>query len=559
MRPTPRARHLVAILIFAGASAAAGYFATLDDRLSSMQINIATVSAKRNQPELFSHDPVFGPSNRWRFHTPGFQTPLEMILVPTGYQDLTLPFRAMTGVVSMIYLCGMYALLYRQSRSWSISAFVAVLSSTIIYTLGRSFWGVGSLSSIVPPTTVLAVVPLIALSYLRYENQWRVMLVFAFVGLCGNIHLVSAMNLMIVLLIVYLVRHRFAPSSLPAAAGCLLCALIGALPYGFYYYTLRFADVPGDIHSNTAAVFQAFRVGGLALMYPDMLKSLLNWGLLVLVLLIPAAAVLSRVERFRVRDLGVWVSFGAGALLVSLVLHGLSQLVGILLGQGPPVIDFAQGANLVMLPLYVLFAQALTNLFRIGRSHRTALRWICAAFIAVWMIPSDNLRVPRHISYELATYFVPEDQKPLRVQQLRTRKLRDAELAAVASWARNNTSRGAVFLIDSAEFRMLSRRSIAACRDDVKYFYYVTPWDLDKWQQRVERQRSVLRSPGGKTSDLAITQFIDKLSKEEFRDVTEWYVILRIKDAPDTPGSLQPIIADAWGDFYRLYRAEQIP
>jgi len=559
MRPIPRARHLVALLIFAGASAAAGYFAMLDDRLSSMQINIATVAAKRHNPELFPHDPVFGSSDRWRFHTPGFQTPLEMILVPTGYQDLTLPFRAMTGVVSMIYLCGMYALLYRQSRSWSISAFVAVLSSTIVYTLGRSFWGVGSLGSIVPPTALLAIVPLIVLSYLRYENQWRIVLVFAFIGICGNIHLVSAMNLTIVLLIVYLARHRFSPSSFPTAAGCLLCTILGALPYGFYYYNLRFANVPGDIQSNTAAVLQAFRVGGLALMYPDMLKGLLNWLLMVLVLLIPAAAVLSRVERFRVRDLGVWVSLGAGAFFVSLVLHGLSQLLGVLLGQAPPVIDFAQGANLVMLPLYVLFAQALTNLFRIARSHRTALRWICTAFIAAWMIPSDNLRVPRHVSYELGTYFIPEDQKPLRIHELRTRKLRNAELSAIANWARSNTPTGAVFLIDSAEFRMLSRRSLAACRDDVKYFYYVTPWDLDRWQQRVERQRSVLRSPGGKTSDLAVARFIDELSRDEFRDVTEWYVVLRSADAPETPGSLHPIVSDGWGDFYRLYRAKLAP
>ena len=96
----------------------------------------------------------------------------------------------------------MYALLYRQTRSWSLSAFVAVLSSAVTYTLGRSYWGIGSLASITPPTLVLAVVPLIVLSYLRYERQWRVLLVFAFIGVCGNLHLVTAANLTIVLLIV---------------------------------------------------------------------------------------------------------------------------------------------------------------------------------------------------------------------------------------------------------------------------------------------------------------------------------------------------------------------
>ncbi len=185
MRPIPRTRHLLAVLIFAGASAAAGYMATIDDRLSKTQIGIASVAVKRHEPELFADDPVFGESGRWRFHTPFLQSLLEVILLPTGYQDLTLPFRALTGVAVMIYLSGMYALLYRQTRSWSLSAFVAVLSSAVTYTLGRSYWGIGSLASITPPTLVLAVVPLIVLSYLRYERQWPVLPLVAFIIVCG--------------------------------------------------------------------------------------------------------------------------------------------------------------------------------------------------------------------------------------------------------------------------------------------------------------------------------------------------------------------------------------
>lgn len=530
-----------------------------DDRLSAMQVNIATVAAKHHESDLFPYDPIFGPSGRWRFHTPAFQAPLEMILVPTDYRDLTLPFRAITGVVTMIYLCGMYALLYRQCRSWSISTYVAVLSSAVTYTLGRSFWGVGSLSSIIPPTMVAVLFPLIVLSYLRYENQWRVVLVFAFVGFCGNLHLVTAMNMTIVLLIVYLCRHRFAFSSWPTAAACAIAALLAAMPYIGYYLHLRYSMTPAGATIHTSAVYQAFRVGRLAVMYPDMLKSLLYWLLLVLALLIPAAAVLSRVERFRVRDLGVWLWLAVGSFFVSLVLHGASQLAGMLRGQAPPIIDFAQGANLLMLPLYVLFAQALTNLFRLIRTHRAALRWACAAFMAAWMLPSDNLRVPRHLGYELASIFMEEDQKPLRVQELRAKKLRDAELAAMAQWASSNTPIDAVFLIDNAEFRMLSRRSIAASRDDVKYFYYVTPWQLDNWQQRVVRQNAVLSPPTGKATDLAIMQFIQELAQDGMEGASEWYVVLGIRAAPDTPGALQPIYGAQWGNFYRLYRAQWIP
>jgi len=556
MRPIPRKRHLLAVMIFAAVSAAAGYMAMVDDHLSNVQVNIATVAAKRNQTNLLPNDPVFGHDTRWRFHTPAFQTPLEMILVPTGYQDLTLPYRAMTGVLTMIFLCGMYALLYRQCRSWSVSTYVAVLSSTITYTLGRGFWGVGTLASVTPQTMVMAIVPLILLAYLRYENQWQLLLVFAVVGLCGNMHFVTAMNLTMVLLVVFLGRHHFSPTCWPMAIGCLLCAMAAAVPYVGYYYHLRFAAVPAGASISPTEVYLAFEVGRLAVLYPDMLKSLLYWLLWVLVLLIPAVAVLARVERFRVRDLGVWVWFAAGAFFVSLVLHGASQLVGALRNQPPPVIDFAQAANLVMLPLYVLFAQALTNLFRMMRSHKVRLRWLCAAFMALWMIPSDNLRVARNAVYQLVAANLPADRQPLRVQELNAARAKDGELANIADWARGNTDPAAVFLIDSAKFRMLSRRSIAASRDDVKYFYYVTPWDLGRWRKRVIRQQDVLDPPGSKASDRKILKFIKALAAEGMTNVPHWYVILRVGKAPTTPGALKPVANQGWGRYYLLYRAE---
>jgi len=556
MRPVPKRRHLLAALIFVACAALAGDFAMLDERLSNTQVSIATVAVKRpNQDDLFKNDPVFGRSDLWRFHTPVYQALMEMVLVPTEYEDVTLPFRAMTGLVVLLYLGGMYVLLYRQCRSWSISALVAVLSTAVTYTLGRSFWGVGSLGSITPPTLVVAMTPLIVLSYLRYQNQWRVLLVFAFIGLCANLHMVTALNLALVLVIVYLGRRRFALSAWPMAIACALAALVLAFPYMWYYAHLRWLSVSTeDVRVSAAVVHEAFRLGNLAVLYPDMLKSLLYWVLLVLVLLIPAAAVLARVERFRVRDLGVWVWLACGAFFVSLVLHGASQLVGVLLDRPPPIIDFARASNLVMLPLYVLFAQALTNLFRLVRRGRGALRWGCAVFLAAWMLPSDNLRVGRHIVYEAATAFMEDEQKPLRVQQLARKRRRRAELAEIARWARWNTPADAMFLTDRAEFRMMSRRSILASSDDVKYYYYVTPWRLGAWMDRLVRQKAVLSAPAGTSDPHAAVKFVADLRAEDFEAVTEWYVILNAANAPETPEQMQPVTGGSWGVHYRLYR-----
>ncbi|MCK4603047.1 MAG: hypothetical protein KAU28_11310, partial [Phycisphaerae bacterium] len=513
-------------------------------------INIATVAIKRHQPNLFANDQVFGASGRWRFHTPLHQALLEMILVPSGYQDLTLPFRAIAGVVAMIYLCGMYALLYRQCRSWSISTFVAVLSSAVVYTFGRSTWGVGSLSSITAWTLYLAVCPLIVLALLRHERQWKLILVFGFIGLLGNIHLVAAMNLTIVLLIVYLVRRRFAPAAWAMAVVCGLCALLAVGPYLWYCFKLR-----GEVAVvSMEAVREALQVADVDVLYPDILRTLKNWFLFAAVLGVPAAVVLPRVERFRVRDLSAWVSLAVGGLFVAFGLHAVSQLIGDVQGKAPPVIDFFHAASLVMLPLYVLFAQALTNIFRMVRTHRSWLRWLCAALMAAWIIPSDNFRLPRHAALDKATMFMKEADKPRRVRKHHDRIARRAELERVGQWARYNTDRNAVFLVDLPEFRMLSRRAIAACTDDLWYAYHLAPARLAEWTARIAEQRALLYPPTGTADLIALQRFADKLAATEmFEEAEGWFVVLRADVTPEKT-TIEEIEPDGWGRFYRIYR-----
>ena len=531
--------------------------AFLDDHLSDTQIAIATAAVRRNQPDLFAGDGVFG-TGLWQFNTPAFQGILELGLVPTGYRDVTFPFRAMAGAAVMIYLCGMYALVYRQCRSWSVSAFVAVLSSAVTYALGRSFWGVGSLASITPPALCLILTPLIMVAFLRYGRQWRLLLVFGFVGLCGNLHMVTALNLTIVLLIVYLGWRRFSPSAWPMAAGCGFCALLGGLPYAAYYVGLRWSMTPPDAQVSTAAVIEALRLGKAYVLYPDLLKSLLNWLVVIGLLLIPAAAVLSRVERFRTRNLGIWVWFAAASLFVALGLQGISQFVGSLEGKAPPVIDFVAASSLIMLPLYVLFAQALTNLFRLARRHRVWVRWACAAMAAAWLIPSENLRVARHAVYNAAASFMDEADKPLRIQEIQKGRQERIELARIAHWARDpdHTATNALFLTDDTEFRMLARRGILASADDVSFFYYMAPWRLESWSHMVRDQAAVIRPKAGAKADPhAMKRFADELAKRpEYAAVGQWYAILKASAGPEQPEPIQPVTSEGWGKHYLLYR-----
>lgn len=565
MRPVPESRHLWAVMIFAAVAAAAGYFASVDDQVSDSQINIASAAVKRHDPGSFPHDPVFGERQLWRFHTPAFQGLMELVLVPTDYQDLMLPFRALAGIVTMVYLCGMYALLYWQCRSWSVAAFVAVLSTRYIETLGGGMWGVGPLQAVTPTGLCLAVVPLVLLAFLRYSEpraadsgsaQWRLLLVFAAVGMMGNLHLVTAMNLTIVLLIAYVARQRFSPRCLPMAIGCGLAALVAALPYAWYYFSLRATMGRGDPEPALAAVREALQIGQLAVFYPGMLKVLLDWRLLVaaLVLVVPAAAVLGRVERFRAENVGVWVALAGGSLFAALGLHGASQFAGWAMGAPPPVIDFPQASSLLMPPLYVLLAQALTSLFRLVRTHRALIRWACAILLGAWLIPADNLRVARHMVADLATAFMDEADKPAYVVRYKDHGARGRELEAIGRWACLRDK--SLYITDHSDFRVLARRPIVAAPNDARYFCYLTPGRLDWWVRRYHAQEQVLHPSTGRADGDALAQFVAELLVKDptLKDITEWYVVLRASSAPEKPGPLQSVEGPGWGQHYRLYR-----
>ena len=575
MRPVPKPRHPLAVLLLAAVAAFYGYQAAFDDRLSDTQVNIACAAIKRQRPETaFRHDPIYGAGELWKFHTPAYHGLLELALVPTGYQDLRWPFRAMAGVLAMVYLCGMYALLYAQCRSWSVSAFVAVLSSRVVEALGGGLWGIGPLESITPAGMVLAVSPLAVLALVRYSRRdreaawpWRLMLLFGVIGLLGNIHLVTAMNLTGVLLIAYVCERRLAPRALAVAAGCGACALLGALPYAGYYFALRahLAAASGPATSET--IHAALRAGRLAVLYPEMLKELLDWRLLAgaLVLGVPAGAALLGLERYRVSRRALWGWMLAAAGPVAFGLHGASQLIGAVRDAAPPAIDFLHASCLLLLPLYVLLAQELTALFRLARDHRKLLRWLCAAVAAAWLLPADNFRVARHAAVDLlvATFPRPpqDDSAPWRyvsglydyAERHRERRQRAEELEAVAAYARGRDN--AVWLTDQSEFRMQARRAIAVGPTDVRYYYYLCPGRLGEWMERFRRQDELLHPPAGPADPGAIARFVDEQAARSDRPPpAEWYVLLRAASAPQDPAPLESIQGGSWGRHWRVYR-----
>lgn len=558
MRPVPSTKHVLSVVIFLAVSTGSGYLAWKDHRLSEEQVSFATAAVKRHQPDLLQYDTVYGDvhaQGRLRqLHTPVFLSLMELSLIPTNYEDLTLPFRVGVAPFVFVYLCGMYALLWRQTRSSTISAFVAILSTTIIHTFGDWFWGIGTLASITPQGVLIAVSPLLLLSYLQNAHRPQVVVTFGAIGLCANLHLISAMNLALILLAVHLGRNRFSPRALVLGVGCVVFFVVGACPYLLYFLLLRWsiAAGAGDPTVSTRAVLQALRNSELAVLYPELLRSLLNWSLYVAALAVPAGVLLWRIERFRTRNLDLWLWMAGMAMFVALGLHGLNQWLGRLGDSAPPMIDFIQASSWVMLPLYVILAQALTHLFRMVQKHRRYLRYAFGLILIAWMLPSDNLRLVRHKLYGLATSFLDESHRPMRVQEINEQAAEDAELQALASWAGSQTDRDALFVTGQCEFRMFSRRGILACRDDIRMFYYLAPWLLGEWNDLLLKQYRWLNPPFDPRN--LYTHISSLAATPPYRGVPEWYVLVSAKIPTADVLPLQEIHSDRWGAYWRVLR-----
>jgi hypothetical protein len=245
----------------------------------------------------------------------------------------------------------------------------------------------------------------------------------------------------------------------------------------------------------------------------------------------------------------------AGAALVAFGLHGVSQFIGYLRGESPPVIDFYRAAGLLLLPLYVLMAQGLTNLFRLVRKMRGVLRWVLAAVLVAWMLPADNFRTLRHMAYERLPALADE-----RMTELQEHDERQRALEAVGAWAAESTDQRAMFLVDQPQFRVLSRRSVLGLRNDVEYLYYLASHKLDGWMRRFGRQQQLLHPPGGQIDPAAIMKFIRQVGPDAGGEApSQWYLVIRAGAAPPQHGELQPINSPQWDAFFRVYRVPMSP
>lgn len=555
MRPIPAKRHHWAVIGLTAVVAANTALVFRQVNITDDQANMLAEVFKRNDPGLYAADEVFGPTGPaapWRAREPGWRALLGGAAWLGGAADPLNAFRILSAASLLVYLLGAYALLYRQTRSTSTAALVAAMSMAI-FSVRRPYWGAGPIFAVTPATLYLAAVPLLVMGFLRLRRRWSVLAVFFLAGLCGNIHLHSAVNLVLVLALALVASERFRPRAWALGALSVVAAAIGAAPAIYHCQAALRAGGALTTEMTISQFRGILELAGLNVLYPQVLIQGLRWLPVAAALAAPAAIVLARAGRYRVRDLRAWLWMLAGAVAVAFGLQGLSQAVGWRLGILPPVIEFFDALRLAMLPLYALFAQAMVHLLRLARRNRNWVRVALGALAAVYLGSSFNTRPVRHIVRDAVAAVAEEEHARDEGPDAQ------AELRAIARWAGRNrhTPPEAVFICGKPEIRLYARRSVLFCPADVRYLYRLAPQRLDRWAQEIRVQRKLLNPPEGTPADAdRIVALVDTYWQRRSAPSAPTYVLIPTRAAPGAALRLREIAPPGaiWGDHWRVYR-----
>lgn len=557
MRPPVRPRHLLAVAIFAAVSALSGYLAMIDDRIDGNQVNMLSWALKLHDDQLYAADPLFESTGFHQAIAPTFVGMTALIMKSTGFLHVLMPLRLLVMLMTAIYLCGMYALLFSQCRSWSVSIFVTILSMAVINTPGGAIWGIGPLETATPMGMCITFIPLIILLFLHFTSvapsMWWLMLVFLVVGLFANIHLQTSVNIMIILLVCLLTERRQGLLSVLSAAACLATAAIGALPC-MLSRSLSYGADGVRPSASVANVFHTLHNNDFDVLYPEIFKPLPEWAIYLAILVIPTVIILTQVKGSGVRNLKFWILFTVAGLFIAFAVQGMLQLLAKSTNT-LPLLGFCQAGGLLMIPVYALFAQALTSLLRLVTSYRSLVQWICAAMMAAWIIPSDNFRVPRRMIYTTVAGLTSEEDRPQRIQRLEDLNRRQQELQALAAWAGNNTDTNAIFLTDESSFRLYSRRAIVAGGGDGRFLFTFDTAALPAWSNRLERQDKLFHPPQGKADLQAIDSMVKELAGQKpYSTASAWYVLLPATLVPEGIEKNRLETPQGCGRYFQVYR-----
>jgi hypothetical protein len=199
---------------------------------NSDQVNIGIMELKLTDATLYRRDYAFHNTDLFQFYTPHFISLVSILKKITGSFELGLV--VLMPPIMMVYLSGMFFLVHWFTRSASISFLMAVVSSFPAWTIAVTFWGVTGLETIMPRTLFLMFAPglfLLLIIWLEDKGSWwRLPLLLLGTGLLANVHPVSGLVVVQLMLSLILLVRGLSRRTVAILALSGLAALLGALP-----------------------------------------------------------------------------------------------------------------------------------------------------------------------------------------------------------------------------------------------------------------------------------------------------------------------------------------
>jgi len=173
-------------------------------------------------PAVRKSEPAF-------MHSLTFIISIRVLNALTGHTAVTIKLLLLPKLI--IYLLGIYALLYYLTKRMVPSVLVSILSIVPRF-MPDDHWGIGPVFSSEPKCFVYAFAPLVILLFLKYRHDLMAMCLLYFgVGCLGNIHPGIALNISLLLSFTQLWERQKIKDKLIYSGLPLLCALAAVFPY----------------------------------------------------------------------------------------------------------------------------------------------------------------------------------------------------------------------------------------------------------------------------------------------------------------------------------------
>lgn len=429
--------------------------------LSGDQINILTMCAKLDHPDLLQGDLIVGDVRNTEYYTPWFLMVVRVLSLPDHNYIRGLSWLLL--LTSLVYMWGWWALFSIWGDRW-LAAVLAFLVRGIMWPPGYEIWGIASLWSMVPRTLFLALLPWVLLGWLKGRDNPRLWgLSCLGCGLLANVHPISGACFAVALCLAELARTWTATNDWRKTAGRFMGAgilmFIGMVPF-IWTYVSKLGSAEGV---DPVELDQALRIR-LQSYFFDPLEYLGLWlrPKWFVVVFVPWILFLIVVWRERAKHkplLLAMLAFSAGCLLVGFVPFAVEAYLKSKGHQVNFAFQLVRNCKYLIVPSILLGSGALIlGARRLVQDSNPRRLIVIALASSVFVLPF----LTRHSSFDRVPFLgddVVRSLWPGHVCAELSASRRTENFHEVLNWIRAHTPESARF-VGPREIRPVALRSV---------------------------------------------------------------------------------------------------